>query len=100
MELTVHIPGNIQPVDRGRQFADPLDAALHAAQLGKLTDEGTQMGVADGRYVITGCDIHLDVSDVARALALVRQVLQDAGAPTETTITENSEPPVVHALMS
>jgi hypothetical protein len=98
VELTIHIPGNILPIDRGKQFADPLDAALRAANLGELRDEGTQMGIEDGRYVVVGCDIILGVSDVVAALDIVRCVLRDAGAPQTTTISEGSVPPVVHPL--
>jgi hypothetical protein len=98
MELTVHLPGNILPIDRGKRFADPLDAALRAAQLGELSDEGTQMGIVDGRYVVVGCDIHLRVSGAAEALAIVRRVLQEADAPRMTTIKEHGEPAIVHPL--
>ncbi len=96
MELTVHVPGNILPVDRGARFADPLDAALRAAGVGELGDEGTQMDLVDGRYVVVGCDIHLTVSDTARALAIIQRVLADAGAPAGTTITERGGMEKVH----
>ena len=96
MELTIHIPGNILPVDRGKQFADPLDAALGAASLGELRDEGTQMGIEDGRYVVVGCDINVSVSDVTAALDIIRRVLRDARAPEATTILERGAPPIVH----
>ena len=99
MELTIHIPGNILPVDRGKRFADPLDAALRATDLGELRDEGTQMGIEGGRYVVVGCDIFLRVSDVGAALAVIRRVLVAAGAPAATTIREPGEPPTVHPLV-
>jgi hypothetical protein len=98
VELTIHIPGNILPVDRGKQFADPLDAALRAASLGELRDEGTQMGIEDGRYVVVGCDIIVSVSDVAAALDTIRRVLRDARAPETTTISESGPRPIVHPL--
>jgi hypothetical protein len=96
--LTMHIPGNILPVDRGQRFSDPLDAALRAAGLGELSDEGTQMGIADGRYVVVGCDFHLLVSDVAPSLDLIRRTLREASAPAETTITEQTPSRTVHQL--
>lgn len=100
MELTINIPGNILPVDRGKLFADPIDRALRAAGLGELRDEGTQMGVENGRYVVVGCDINVKVTDVPGALAVIRRVLLDAGAPPSTTIREPGEPPIVHGLTS
>lgn len=98
MELTIEIPGNILPVDRGKRFADPLDAALRAADLGELRDEGTRMGIENGQYVVVGCDIVVRVSDVGAAIALVRRVLSEAGAPGETTIREHGERPIIHTL--
>ncbi|HWH51866.1 MAG TPA: hypothetical protein VN651_10025 [Gemmatimonadaceae bacterium] len=89
MNLTVHIPGNILPVDRGKRFADPIDAALRNAELGELRDEGTQMGIEDGRVVVVGCDIVLRVTDPHRALEVIRRVLREAGAPAGTSIRED-----------
>jgi hypothetical protein len=98
MELTIHIPGSILPVDRGKQFADPLDAALRAANLGELLDEGTQMGFEDGQYVVVGCDIVVRVSNVAAGLDVVRRVLREARAPQTTTISESGAQPIVYPL--
>ena len=100
MELTIHIPGNILPVDRGKRFADPLDAALRAAQLGELRDEGTQMGIENGQYVVVGCDVVVRVTDAGRALEIIRRVLTEAGAPPETTIAESGGPSAVHRLLA
>ena len=98
MELTIHIPGNVLPLDRGKRFSDPLDAALRGEKVGELGDEGAQMGIEDGRYIVVGCDIHLRVTDVALALAVIRRVLREAAAPPTTTITQRGEPSVVHHL--
>jgi hypothetical protein len=99
MDLTIHIPGNILPVDRGKQFADPLDSALRAANLGQLRDEGTQMGIESGQLIVVGCDLFVRVSDVAAALAVIRRVLRESAAPSTTTISESGEPPVMHRLV-
>ena len=96
--LTVTIPGNIQPLERGARFADPLDQALKAAALGEIGDEGTQMGVVDGRLGVVAADVEVHVSDLDRGLTLVRQVLKAAGAPPATTITQHEPTVVVHPL--
>lgn len=96
--LTVTIPGNTQPLERGARFADPLDQALKAAALGEIGDEGTQMGVIDGRLGIIAADIEVMVSDLERGLTLIRQVLRAAGAPAATTITQREPTVTVHPL--
>jgi len=96
--LTVTIPGNIQPLERGARFADPLDQALKVAALGEIGDEGTQMGVVDGRLGIIAADIEVTVSDLDSGLALIRKVLKAAGAPAATTITQREPIVVVHPL--
>lgn len=98
MHLTVTIPGNIQPVERGARFADPLDRALRAAALGEIGDEGTQMGVVGGRLGVIAANIEVTVSDLDRGLTLIRQVLKAAGAPAATTITQREPTVVVHPL--
>ena len=98
MDLTFRIPGNILPVDRGRQFADPIGAALRSAEVGELRDEGTQMGIDDGRFVVVGCDIVLRSTDVPRALEVIRRVLREAAAPAATKISEGGGSSVVHEL--
>ena len=98
MEVTIHIPGAIGPVDRGRLFEDPLGAALQGEGVGKVGDSGTQMGVVDGKYVVAGCDIHVTLDDVERGLTVIRRVLTAAGAPAATTITEGTPEKKVHRL--
>lgn len=98
MELSINIPGNIGPVDRGRLFADPLNAALTAAGAGKTGDEGTQMGIVDGKLAVVSCDIMVTVTDLDRALTVIREVMKGAGAPASTTITQFEPEKVVHTL--
>jgi hypothetical protein len=96
--LTVTLPGNIQPIERGPRFADPLNQALKAEGIGETSDEGTQMGVVDGRVVVIAADIEVNVSDLGRGLAMIRRVLRAADAPAGTTITEHAATKVVHQL--
>ena len=96
--LTVTLPGNIQPIERGARFADPLNQALKAEGIGETSDEGTQMGIVDGRAVVVAADIEVNVTDLGRGLAMIRRVLRAADAPAGTTITEHATTKVVHRL--
>ena len=96
--LTVTLPGNVQPIERGARFADPLNQALKAEGIGETGDEGTQLGIVDGRAVVVAADIEVTVSDLGRGLAMIRRVLRAADAPAGTTITEQAATNVVHQL--
>lgn len=96
--LTVTLPGNVQPIERGPRFADPLNQALKAEGIGETGDEGTQLGIVDGRAVVVAADIEVTVSDLGRGLAMIRRVLRAADAPAGTTITEHAATNVVHQL--
>ena len=96
--LTVTIPGPVLPLERGQRFADPLDEALRAERLGELGDEGTQMGLVDGKTVVVAAEVELRVTDLDRALAVIRRVLRSAGAPPATTITQHAPDKVVHGV--
>jgi hypothetical protein len=96
--LTITIPGDVSPVERGKRFADPLDHALRAERLGQLGDEGTQMGLVDGRSVVVAAEIEVTVTDLDRSLAVIRRVLRAAGAPPATTITQHGPDKVVHGV--
>ncbi len=96
--LTITLPGNIQPIDRGVRFADPLNQALKSEGVGETSDEGTQMGIVEGRVVVVAADIEVTVSDLGRGLAIIRRILRAADAPAGTTITEHAVTKVVHQL--
>ena len=73
-------------------------AALRAARLGQLHDEGTRMGLENDRYVVLGCDITVRVSNVDAALVIIRRVLSEASAPAATTSRVSGDPPRIHDL--
>ena len=84
----VKIPEPIGPIDRGRKYEDPLEAALHAQGAGRVTGGGQQLGVAPSgdRYVVVHCGIDVDLNEVPRGLELLRSELQRIGAPPGTEL--------------
>jgi hypothetical protein len=83
--LYVRIPGDIQPIDRGERFEDPLQAALDKEDLGEVTGGGSQMG--EGKSV-EFCGLDVEVTDRDRGLRLIREVMRRLGAPRGTVIEE------------
>lgn len=81
----VRIPGDIQPLDRGDRYEDPLQAALDGEDLGEVTGGGSQMG--EGKSVAF-CGLDVEVHDRDKGLALIRSVMRRLGAPSTTVIEE------------
>ena len=81
----VRIPGNIQPIERGERFEDPLQAALEKEKLGEVTGGGSQMG--EGKTV-EFCGLDVEVTDRDRGLRLIREVMRRLNAPPGTVIEE------------
>ena len=81
----VRIPGDIQPVERGERFEDPLEAALQEAALGSVTGGGSQMGEG---VRVEYCGLDVVVSDRTRGLDLIRRVMQSLGCPQTAVIEE------------
>ena len=89
-ELVIYLPGAIEPVERGEQFADPIDAVLRNARVGVIIGEGTRVGERWGSKFIAGCDISVRVTDVPRTMGILATILTDRGAPAGTTISEGT----------
>lgn len=68
----------VQPMDRIVRYEDPLDMALEERHLGGISGEGCQS--SDERE-IEFVDIDLELANIDSALDLIRQVLEEAGAP-------------------
>src|SRR5436853_7197964 len=81
----VRIPGNIQPIERGERYEDPLQAALAAEDFGEVTGGGSQMG--EGKTV-EFCGLDVEVTDRERGLCVIRQVMRRLNAPPGTVIEE------------
>jgi hypothetical protein len=86
--LVIHLPGDLEPLERGEKYEDPLDEALDkAGKLGQCVGGGTAM-VTEPKFRVTGCDIEVEVKRLDKALPVIRRVLEIGGAPIGTTITE------------
>jgi hypothetical protein len=86
--LVIHLPGNLEPLERGEKFEDPLDAALKkAGKLGQCVGGGTAF-VTEPKFRVTGCDIEVEVRNLDKALPIIQRVLESGGAPVGTTVTE------------
>jgi hypothetical protein len=81
----VRIPGDIQPLERGARFEDPLDAALRESALGSVTGGGSQLGEND---TIEYCGIDVVTVDRARGIELIRRVMQECQCPDGAVIEE------------
>ena len=83
--LLAHLPVGISPFERADRFEDPLEEAL--GNLGQVTGAGTSV---DDNGVPDSCDIEIEVSDVIRALPIIRRVLVEQGAPDGTVVARLS----------
>jgi hypothetical protein len=83
--LLVHLPVELSPFDRAERFEDPLEQALGVH--GAVTGAGTQLADEGGPG---SCTIEVEVSDIVRALPIIRRVLVDQGAPEGSAIARLS----------
>ena len=84
----VRIPEQIQPLDRGTKYEDPLDAALKKEGVGEVTGEGTQLSApdADGKKTIEWVGVDVDLSDFERGMPILKRELLRLGAPAGTVL--------------
>jgi hypothetical protein len=81
----VRIPDALQPLDRGDRYEDPLQDALDAADIGKVTGGGSQLGEGTS---IEYCGIDVVVRDRDRGLELICSEMRTLGAPRATVVEE------------
>jgi hypothetical protein len=74
---------HIMPIDRGDRYEDPLNDALEAAGIGRVTGGGSQL-TEDGR--IAFADIEIELVDLDAALQAAVEALERAGAPQGSEI--------------
>jgi hypothetical protein len=87
--LTIHIPARIEPSEREERFEDPLIQAFAMGSVeAMIVSGGSLLAEQDGKVPVESCNIEVTVSDLERGLAIVHQVLIDAGAPSGTTVQQ------------
>jgi hypothetical protein len=86
--IYVHLPGAIQPAERGARFEDPLDEELRRLKIGSVSGGGTQLGEerADGSRAIEACGVDVDADNLPAVLAHLRDRLPALGCPSGTQI--------------
>lgn len=84
----IKIPGDIQPMERGERFEEPLLDALEAADIGEVTGGGSQLG--EGNMIEYG-GIDVVVTNSEEGLKIMREVLLKNNAP-EGTVIEQTHP--------
>ena len=69
---------NVEPLDRGDRYEDPLQAALDRSQSGRVTGGGSQLNALGG---IEYAEIEIELANLDAALGLATKALEEAGAP-------------------
>jgi hypothetical protein len=83
----IRIPGDIDPMDRGERFEDPLQLALDNDSLGEITGGGSQLAEPEKNGDrIEFCGIDVDLYDAVKGLALLRRELVRLKVPTGTML--------------
>lgn len=84
----IKIPEDIGPIARGGKYEDPLDKQLSINGLGEVSGGGSQLGEErlDGTSSIAFAIVDVDVTDLQKALVLLRGELQTLNAPCGTEI--------------
>lgn len=86
--IYIKIPGDIEPLDRGERFEDPIQAQLEAQGLGVISGGGSSLSDADasGRRRIEFCGIDVDTPHRDRTRAQLRGQLIELHAPVGTEL--------------
>jgi hypothetical protein len=89
--LVVNFYTPMMPFDR-HDIEDAIEGALAQEGLGEVTGGGGFIGTVESG---PQCNIDLEVSDVAQAVAVIRQVLQQLKVDSRTEIVQ-FEPQEIH----
>ena len=68
---------HIEPIDRGEEYEDPLQAVLDEAKIGQVTGGGSQMNELG---VIDYADIEIELANLDDGLRIVSEALEKCGA--------------------
>lgn len=83
---------NIQPIDRGERYEDPLQAVLEAKGVGQVTGGGSQLNELGG---IDYVDIEIELANLDEALDVVVEALENIGAPEGSEVLQSSDESVL-----
>jgi hypothetical protein len=78
---------HIEPIDRGGRYEDPLQEALEAKNLGRVTGGGSQLNELGA---IEHADVEIELADLDDAAALAVAALERAGAPQGSELIDLS----------
>src|ERR1039457_6757002 len=86
--VLVRIPEQLQPLDRGAKYEDPLDAALKKEAFGEVNGGDMQLSApdADGKKSIEWVEVDVDLSDFERGMPILQRALLRLGAPPGTIL--------------
>lgn len=84
----IKLPVDLQPLERGELFEDPLQEALEREKAGAVTGGGSLLSDLDenGQRHIKFCGIDVDLYEPAKGLALLRSELRRLEAPPGTML--------------
>ena len=84
----IKLPIDLQPLERGELFEDPLQEALEREKVGTITGGGSQLSAPDeeGSREVEFCGIDVDLYDPGKGLALLRRELVRLEAPRGTLL--------------
>jgi hypothetical protein len=86
--LLARLYEHVEPFDRGSRYEDPLQAALEAAQAGRVTGGGSLLSEVGE---IEFADVEIELADPAASIDLVARTLEQAGAPQGSEILRGDE---------
>jgi len=86
--VLVWIPEQIQSLDRGARYEDPLDAALKKEAVGEVNGGDTRLSAPnpDGKKSIEWVGVDVDLSDFERGMPILKRELLRLGAPAGTIL--------------
>jgi hypothetical protein len=79
---------NIQPIDRGERYEDPLHDQLEKLGIGQVTGGGSQLDEQGG---IAYADVEIELAHVDDALQVVAEALEAAGAPQGSELIQAAD---------
>ena len=84
----LEIPGRYSPFERGDLFEDPLTAAFRkAGRVATCTGGGSLLGETDDGLDVTRVDVELSITNLPKALTVLRKTLPKLKAPVGTTVS-------------